>query len=106
MKQKPRQFLGELSHARVARTAFCGSLFGLCILAGAAEADPMVDFMIEQFQDQCDAEQANFRSSEDDVDAPQRGDLSLSKHAIYDIALTANSVTGTGLYNQFLCANI
>ena len=55
MKQKPRQFLGELSHALVARTAFCGSLFGLCILAGAAEADPMVDFLMEQFEEQCDA---------------------------------------------------
>lgn len=106
MKRKPLQSFSERGNARVARSAFCGSLFGVCILAGTAEADPMVDFIIEQFQEQCDAEQANFRGIDDDLDAPLQGVLSLSEDAIYDIALTPDGFTGTVLYNEFHCTNI
>ena len=75
MKRKPLQSFSERGNARVARTAFCGSLFGLSILAGAAEADPMIDFIIEQFQEQCDAEQANFRGIAEGIKAPFSMDL-------------------------------
>jgi hypothetical protein len=75
-------------------------------LADAAEADPMVDFIIEQFQEQCDAEQANFRGIDDDLDAPLQGVLRLSDDAIYDIALTSDGLSGTVLYNEFHCTNV
>ena len=70
------------------------------------QADPMIDYIIEQFQGQCDAEQANFRGIDDDLDAPLQGVLSLSEDSIYDIALTPDGVTGTVLYNEFHCTNI
>ena len=70
------------------------------------QADPMVDFISEQFQNQCDAEQASFRAIDDDLDAPLKGVLSLSEDAIYDITLTPDGVTGTVLYNEFHCTNL
>ena len=106
MKQKPLQSFSGRDNAFAARTAFCGLLFVVSILASAAEADPMVDFIIEQFQRQCDAEQANFRGIDADLAAPLQGVLSLSEDAIYDIALTPDGVTGTVLYNEFHCTNI
>lgn len=80
----------------------------LCVpmMIQPVQADPMVDFIIAQFQEQCDAEQANFRGIDDDLDAPLQGVLSLSEDAIYDIALTPGGVTGTVLYNAFHCTNI
>lgn len=42
------------------------------------QADPMVDFISEQFQNQCDAEQASFRAIDDDLAAPLQGVLSLA----------------------------
>ena len=82
------------------------ALLCVAMMVQPVQADPMVDFIIEQFQEQCDAEQANFRGIDDDLDAPLRGVLSLSEDAIYDIALTPSGVTGTVLYNEFHCTNI
>ena len=51
----------------------------LCVpmMVQPVQADPMVDFIIAQFQEQCDAEQANFREIDDDLDAPLQGVWSL-----------------------------
>jgi hypothetical protein len=84
---------------------FCTLLLCAAIMGRPAHADPMVDFIIEQFQKECDAAQANFRGIDDDPDAPLRGVLKLSEDAIYDIALTPDGVTGTVLYNEFHCTN-
>mgnify|MGYP007022325258 FL=1 len=80
----------------------------LCVpmMVQPVQADPVVDFIIEQFQEQCDAEQANFRGIDDDLDAPLQGVLSLSEDAIYDIALTPDGVTSKVLYNEFHCTNV
>jgi hypothetical protein len=106
MKRLPRKVFSEGSHARMAGAIFSGFFFGFCIFAAPAEADPIVDFIIEQFQQQCDAEQANFRGVDDDLDAPLRGFLSLSEDAIYDIELTPDGVTATVLYHKFHCTNV
>ena len=70
----------------------CPALLCVAMMVQPVKADPMVDFIFEQFQEQCDAEQANFRGIDDDLDAPLRGVLSLSEDAIYDIALTPDCV--------------
>jgi len=82
------------------------SFICVTMMADLAHADPMVDFVIEQFQEQCDAEQANFLGIDGDLDPPRQGVLSLTDDAIYDIALTADGVTGTVLYNEFHCTNV
>lgn len=94
------------SRARAAGALLSSSLFGLGVFVGAAQADPMIDFIIEQFQGECDAAQANFRGIDDDLDAPLWGALKLSEDAIYDIMLTPDGVMGTVLYNEFHCANV
>jgi hypothetical protein len=76
------------------------------MLVHPAQADPMVEFIIDQFQEQCDVGQADFRGIDDDLDAPLQGVLSLSEDAIYDIALTPDGVMGTVLYNEFHCTNM
>ena len=42
------------------------------------QADPIADFIIEQSQNHCDAEQASFRAIDDDLAAPLQGVLSLA----------------------------
>ena len=87
--------------------SFCFvSLLGVSVTSMPAQADPMLDFIVQQFQEQCDAEQANFRGIDDDFDAPLEGTLTLSEDAIYEIELTPNGVTGTVLYNEFHCTNV
>jgi hypothetical protein len=74
--------------------------------AMSALADTAVDDIVQQFQTQCDAEQASFRGVDDDLDAPLQGQLSLAEDAIYEIALTPDGMTGTVLYNEFHCTNV
>jgi len=88
------------------------AIFWLAILVSmlttdrTVSAEPMVDFIVQQFQEQCDAEQAKYRGIDDDLDAPLQGILTLSEDAIYEIELTPEGVTGTVLYNEFHCTNI
>jgi hypothetical protein len=74
--------------------------------AMSALADTAVDDIVQQFQTQCDAEQAYFLDADDDLDAPVQGQLTLAEEAIYEIALTPDGMTGTVLYNEFHCSNI
>lgn len=84
----------------------CTALLCVPMMVQPARANPIVDFIIEQFQERCDAAQPNFRGIDDDLDVPLQGLLSLSEDAIYDIALTPDGVVGTVLYNEFHCTNI
>lgn len=80
----------------------------LCVpmMVQPVQADPMVDFIIDQFQEQCDAGQADFRGIDDDLDAPLTGTLTLSADSIYDLQLTADGVMGKVVYNNFRCTNM
>ena len=82
------------------------ALLCLPMLVQPAQADPMVDFIIDQFQEQCDAGQADFRGIDDDLDAPLTGTLTLSADSIYDLQLTADGVMGKVVYNNFRCTNM
>lgn len=75
-------------------------------ISSPAQADPMLDFIVEQYQEQCDALQAQFRSVDDDLDAPLQGELTLADDAIYEINLTPDGFTGTVLYDEFHCTNV
>jgi hypothetical protein len=72
----------------------------------AAAAEPIVDSIIQQAQEYCDAEQANYRGIDDDLDAPLEGILTLADDAVYQLNLTTDGVMATVLYNEFHCSNI
>ncbi len=81
-------------------------VFAACMDTGPAQADSMIDFIIQNFQNRCDAIQAQYRGVDDDLDAPLRGTLTLPDDAVYDLQLTPDGKTGTVLYNDFSCTNI
>jgi hypothetical protein len=77
-----------------------------CFGANSALADQVIDDIVQQFQAQCDAEQAYFLDADDDVVEPLQGHLTLAEDAIYEIELTPDGMTGTVVYNEFHCTNI
>jgi hypothetical protein len=90
-------------------TRWLSALSGLvitCFGATSALADTAVDDIMQQFQAECDAEQAYFLGADDDLDASVQGQLTLAEDAIYEIELTPDGMTGTVVYNEFHCTNI
>lgn len=92
--------------ARLLARICSASLLCIPIMGRSVSADPMVDFIIEQFQGQCDAAQAEYRGIDDDLDAPLEGILTLADDAIYQLDITTDGVTATVLYNEFHCTNV
>jgi len=90
-------------------TVWLSVLVGLvitCFGAKSALADAAIDDIVQQFQTQCDAEQASFRGVDDDLNTPLQGQLTLAEDATYQIELTPDGMTGTVVYNEFHCTNI
>ena len=65
----------------------------------------MLDFVVQQFQNQRDAVQIEFRSVDGDLGAPPESVLTLSDDVIDKINLTSDGVITTILYNDFHCTN-
>jgi hypothetical protein len=90
-------------------TLWLSVLAGLVITyfgATSALADASIDDIVQQFQAECDSEQASFRGVDDDLDTPLQGQLTLAEDAIYEIELTPDGMTGTVVYNEFHCTNV
>ena len=78
MKKVPGLCAEPLRRFTTALVSMSSLLFACGSIVGSVHAEPMVDFIVQQFQEQCDAEQADFRGIDDDLDAPLQGVLTLS----------------------------
>lgn len=85
----------------------------LMLIAHLTHADPIppenqtiIDGLISKYQSQCNAEQANFRGIDDDLDAPLVGVLTLQEDNIYQIEIDTSGKQATVLYPEFHCTNV
>ena len=74
--------------------------------AFAEATDAVLESILDDYQSQCLAVQADFRDIDYEEDDPIIADLSLPDDSIYEIIITADGQTATVLYANFHCTNV
>ena len=76
------------------------------ISLSAASNEETIEFIISDYQQQCEKLQEDFRDVDYDEGDPVLAELELSEDNIYEITVNSNGKTATVLHAYFSCTNV